>query len=226
MKKSIIFLLMFAMLFGICGCSNDGDIKGKYKEENISDDTLKENDLEEEFSLGEISNNVYESDFIGIGFKLDENWRFYSEEEIMELNNSATDMAGEEYEELIKNATIVYDMYATDSDQLNNININLEKISNTKLLSLDIVENFESSAPMIVDIFKNMGCENTNWEITDIVIDGKKLDALYVTAELNDVPMYQLMFQKKCNGYLACVTISTLFSDTISDLADNFYWIK
>lgn len=230
MKKIIGFLLLFTMIFTVCGCqNNDIDVRGKYENDttkvssDISNDT---NSSTEEFSLGKITGNVYKNDFIGISYKLDENWTFYDDEQIKELNNIAVDMAGDEFEELVRNATIVYDMYATDGDQLNNININLEKVSNAKLLSLNIAENFKMLVPTLMDTYENMGYKNIDYEIIDVEVDGKTLDALHTTAEINGVNMYQTIFQKKCNGYLASITITTYFYDAISDLIDNFYWTE
>ena len=40
-------------------------------------------------------------------------------------------MAGDAYKEAIKNAQIIYDMFATSSNQLDSININLEKLNRT-----------------------------------------------------------------------------------------------
>lgn len=229
MKKIIEFLLLFALIGAICGCrNNDVDVRGKYENDtsNISSDISSDINSSEEFALGKVTGNVYKNDFIGISYNLDENWSFYNDDQIKELNQIALDMAGDEFEELVKNATIVYDMYATDSDQLNNININLEKISNAKLLSLDIAENFEANAPILIDTFENMGYENIDYEIIEVTVDGKTLDAFHSTAEINGINMYQTIFQKKCNGYLANIAITTFFNDTISDLIDNFYWTE
>ncbi len=230
MKKTIAFLLLFTLIFTICGCqNNDVDIRGKYEDDtaNISSNISNEtNSSIEEFSLGKITGNVYKSDFIGISYKLDENWSFYDDEHIKELNKIAVDMAGDEIEELLKKATIIYDMCATDSDQLNNININLEKISPSQLLLLNIAENFKTIAPIIKDGLKNMGYENINYEIVNVEVDGKTLDALHNTAEINGVNVYQTLFQKKCNGYLASITVTTYFNDNFSQLLDNIYWTE
>ncbi len=230
MKKIIGFLLLFMLIFTVCGCqNNDIDVRGKYENDttNVSSDISSDtNSSTEEFSLGNIAGNVYKNDFIGISYKLDKNWTFYNEEQIKELNNIAVDMAGDEFKESVKNATIVYDMYATDSDQLDNININLEKVSNSKLLLLNIVENMKKLIPDIKDAFRNMGYENINCEIINVEVDGKTLDALHTTSEINGVNVYQTLFQKKCNGYLASIAITTVFEDTISNLIDNFDWIE
>ncbi len=225
MKKIIGVLVTVMLMFTVCGCQPDeADVKGTYENstENVSPDV----ETEKEFSTGKVNGNVYKNEFIGISYTLDEGWSFYDEERIRETNEMVMDMAGEEYEKIIREADIVYDMCATDSDQLNNININLEKIDNIQLLSLDIAKNFEAIMPTLEETLTNMGCENISHRIDKIEVDGKKVDALFVTADINGVNMYQTLFQKKCNGYLANITVATFFEDTTLDLIDNFRWIN
>lgn len=230
MKKAVGIFLLFAWLVTLCGCQNDDvDIRGKYENDasNFSSDAPKDtNASTEKFSLGKTKANVYESDFIGIRYTLDDNWSFYDDKQIKELNKIAVDLAGDEVEKLLEDATIIYDMYASDSDQLNNININLEKVNISQLVELDIAENFKTLMPILKDSFSNMGYENINLEIGKVEVDGKTLDAIHTTAEINGVNMYQTIFQKKCNGYLASMTVTTFFEDTTADLLDNFRWTK
>lgn len=230
MKKIIVFLLLFTLICTICSCEKkDTDIRGEYAKDvsNISSDLSSEINLSTgELSLGKIVGNVYKNTFIGIGYKLDENWSFYDDEQIKELNNIAIDMVGDDINELLKKASLVYDMFATDSDKLNNINIILEKVNNLQLLSLNIADNFNIIAPTLKDGLKNMGYKNINCEIGSVEVDGKILDASHLSAEINDIKMYQTTFQKKCNGYLASITIATYHDNTISDLLNNFYWIE
>jgi len=230
MKKAIVFLVLFALLFTVCGCRNNVvDIRGKYEYDttNVSSDVSNtEESSTEEFSLGNISGNVYINDFIGVSYRLDENWTFYNEEQIKEINNIAVDMAGDKIEELLKDATVVDVMCAYDDDQLDNVNINLEKVSNDQLLLLNIAENFQVIIPILKEGFENMGYKNINCEITTVDVDGKTFDALRTTAEINGVNVYQTMIQKKCDGYLATITMTTFFDDKISDLIDNLSWTK
>jgi len=225
MKKIIGVLVTVMLMFTVCGCEPDeADVKGTY--ENSTENVSLDVETEKEFSTGKVNGNVYKNEFIGISYTLDEGWSFYDEERIRETNEMAMDMAGEEYEKIIREADIVYDMCATDSDQLNNININLEKIDNTQLFSLDIAKNFEAIMPTLEETLTNMGCENINHKIDKVEVDGKKVDALFVTADINGVSMYQTLFQKKCNGYLANITVATFFEDTTLNLIDNFRWIN
>lgn len=225
MKKVIGLLLVFMMIFAVCGCgASETDIRGEYT--GSSADEMPETDiLSKEFSLGETSGKTYRNEFIGIGCDLSEDWSFYTDEQIKELNNISIDMMGEDAKEIIENATIVYDMYATDSGGFNNINVNLEKVNPAQLLALDLAESLEEQFPVIEESLSNMGYENLNHEISTIEIDGKAMVAMYLSGQINGVDSYQVCFQKKCNGYLANITLSTFFEDNLSQLASSFYWL-
>ncbi len=251
MKKAIAFLLLFALTLSFCGCEKE-NVRGRYEnskpvDSDVSKDTAAtdkgefsdaadlsvENTVPDDtsstskdFSMGNIAGNVYVNDFIGIRFKLDSGWTFYDDDKIKELNQLAMDLAGDEVEEILKNASVVYDMYATDGDQLNNVIVNLEKASALQLVTLDIAENYKALIPLLKESFKNMGYENINCEIIKVTVDGKTLDALHTSAEINGVKMYQTLTQTKCTGYLACMSVTTYFEDTTSDLLNNFEWIE
>ena len=56
-------------------------------------------------------------------------------------------------------------------------------------------------------------------------VDGKTVDALSTYMENNGMKLYQVMFQKKCSGYLASMAITTANEDATADVIDNFKWI-
>lgn len=244
MKKLIITLLSLALIFAFCACGNDdADIRGTIignDTDNVADTTNNETadttadatvdtqpeEEGEDLSLGVNDGAVYESKFIGLGYALDEGWIFYNDDQIKELNNITSSLAGEEYEEIIKNATLIYDMYATDAEMLNNININLEKVDHIQLIALDIAANFELIAPTIKTSFENMGYTNFSYEIAKVTVDGVEMDAMKTTAEIQGIKMFQTMFQKKCNGYLANIAVTSFVTDSNAELIENFYWLE
>lgn len=243
MKKISIIILLIASVL-ICGCQkNESDIRGGYESEAASEDvsdatsedasdaTSKDasdaTDVssEEELSLGSRDGNVYKSEFIGLSYKLNDGLSFYTDEQIKQLNNIASDLAGDEFKEAIKNATVIYDMYASDSAGTNNIAINLEKVNPVQLVVLDIAKNYEAVADVSVKSFENMGFTNVKYEITAIEIDGKTLDALCITSEFNGVKVYQTLFSKKCSGYLASVAVSSFGEDNSEEIFKNIEWL-
>lgn len=181
---------------------------------------------EPEFSLGAVEGINYENKFIGIGCNLPSDWAFYTDEQIRELNNVVTDMAGEEYKDLMESATIVYDMFATSSDQVSNINVNLEKADPLTLAVTDLADSLEQSIPMVKQGLENMGATVTEAEVGTVMIDGEEFDCLRVTAEIYGLSMNVLTFGKKCNGYMAAVSITATSEDALQEILDCFYVIK
>lgn len=241
MKRIIALLLMLTMVFAVCGCKKDEeDVRGEIVEEPVEiveekTDVSQENAMKsikeeisntDKFSLGKTSGKVYTNDFIGIGLRLGDDWSFYNDDQIKEINNVTKDVAGEDFAELMENASIIYDMYATNDSKLNNININLEKMDNATLAALNIEENYKSAFPYVEEALGNMGYENLSYTISPVEVDGRTLDAIHITGEINGINFYQTAFSVKCNGYLANVTISTMFDDTSDELLNRFYWTK
>lgn len=229
MKKLIAIMLCSGMMmsFGACSAfSSEEEIRG---EQISNEEVLEENEIEnteQEFSMGKTEDLVYENKFIGIGCTLENNWHFYSDEEIMELNNYTADVAGEEFEEIMQNADLIYDMYAISDNQLDNINVNLEKMSKLRLGSLIIEDELEKGIPVLEDAFKNMGYSNFQAELDTVSIEGEELTCLYTSAEIDGLKMYQKIFPIKCNGYLATITVTTYEENTVDSIMERFYFIK
>ena len=230
MKKILVFAFTFVMLLSLCACAPEiDDIRGTQTDNTITEQpTLQTEDPvstpnPENFSFGTASGLTYENEFIGIGCTLPEGWTFYDDAQIKELNNLSADMAGEEFAEIIEDASIIYDMMATGSNQADSVNINLEKIDALRLLTLDLAKNFENVMPTIKEAFENMGYTNITSKIGTLEIDGKEFVSMDTQAEINGVTLYQKQFAVKCNGYLANITVSTYFENTAESILDNFY---
>ena len=116
--------------------------------------------------------------------------------------------------------------YGICDDQLDNINVNLEKMSKSVLDSLVIEDSLEATIPMLEEAFTNMGHTNLQAGIDKIRIEGEELTCLYSSGEVNGLKMYQKIFPIKCDGYLANITITTYEEDTGDSLAESFYFVK
>lgn len=213
MKKFLICLLAFVMIFAMFGCSKDDDKGGS---------TPKD----EEFALGEVKGNKYESDFIGLGFTLPEGWSFYTDEEIAELNNYVGDMADQNYLDLMKNATLVYDMMAASSSGTDNIMVVLEKKPNAVLKNLNLKQSLEASFNAFKSSFESMGYKNITHEITTVKIDGKTFDVMNIFGSVYGVKLQQSCILMKCNGYLATVTVTSVDEAGTAPLLENIYLLK
>ncbi|MBQ8539641.1 MAG: hypothetical protein IJ433_08320 [Ruminococcus sp.] len=214
MKKLLALLLSVMMIFSVTACgstTSEDEIRGEQKTS------------EEAYSAGSVDGLKYESTFIGIGCNLPENWSFYTDEQIRELNNVTTDAAGEEYEKLMQDAQLVYDMYAVNNNNVDSINVNLEKVDSVTLLALDMKDYYEHSVDSIETAYTNMGATNFDYTIGKVTIDGEEFDSLDVVAEINGTKLYQTAFAKKCSGYVANITITSIDEATVKSILDSFY---
>lgn len=180
---------------------------------------------EPEFTLGTVEGNVYENTFIGIGCTLGSDWTYYSDEKIREINNAAASLAGEEFRQMMANATVVYDMYAAHSNQINTVVVNLEKVDKVQLAVLDLEENLKNTIPALEQSLGNMGFTNFITEIGKVKIGDTDVVCLNVTSSLGEFKMYQTLVTIKCNGYLACLTFSGESFESINSALSCFYWL-
>ncbi len=211
MKKLLALLLALMMVFSFAACG----------EKETADNKTDAGD-KSSFTFGTVENNVYENEFIGIGCELPSAWTFYSEEDIMELNNITMSYMDEDFQEAIENATLLYDMYAQSSNGLNNINVVLQKIPQIQLDTLDLEDTFELGFNQAKTALENMGYTNVSFKGEKRKVCGKEMPIGVITSQIGGMPLTQLQFAIKCDGYLASVTISDYTSDG-SDLLGLFY---
>lgn len=209
LKKAVSVILCIAMMVSASACG---------KEE-------KEESVDKSLTLGTISENNYENDFIGIGCELGSEWTFSTEDEILEMNNLVSDTIDEDIAKAIEDADILYDMMATYEDGMSNININVENIGTSDYKKYDTSEIYEMQEESLITGLESMGAENVNIEATTVSIDGEEFNGLNVdVGSMNGIEMHQRAFAVKCGGkYLANVTITTFDDDFIDDVVNCFY---
>ena len=233
MKKLLVCLLVVGMMSAFSGCGDKPDkepVQSSVTETSNTESTVEETTVGEQkdetgFSLGVIDGKTYENKFIGIGCTIADDWTFYDEEQIKSLNNIAGDIAGDEYKNMIEQANLVYDMYATSGDMVSNINVNMEKLNDVQNKTLDVKKNYELVAPVLVSTFENMGCTDVKNEIKDIEIDGKTVPVVYNSAKLGDAVIYQCLLGIKCDGYLANIALTATSEDDLNKLVSTLYFI-
>ena len=243
MKKLLICLLACVLILAMAGCAADqtggNGTTATHPNTNAStpsdpstEPTVpsqpapSQSDPSGELSLGVITGTKYENTFIGIGFDLPEGWSFYTDEQIKELNNIAGELAGQDYLDALKNATVIYDMMAASATQTDNIIVNLEKATSAQLNSLNLASNFEASFSLIKSSLENMGYQNVTHEVVTLTIDGQDFTAMNISATISGVTMYQTSIAIKCSGYLASLSVTTFDAAGTASLLENLYLIK
>ncbi len=219
MKRFLTVLLAMALVMSFASCSKDeGDVTG-----SVETSTQTSAETDEAFEKGGVSQQTYKNEFIGIGCTLDDDWTFYTDDQIAQLNGIAADAMDEEVAEMIANATIIYDMFAENTATAENVNINLEKLTRAKVLMLDIETTFKSQTPSLKSTYENMGATEFSYTIEKTSFTGKDQVSMKVKAKINGVDMYQTMVALKTGQYLTNICATSYQTDTTEEVLGKFF---
>lgn len=224
MKKFLCLFLSIMMLISLFGCfggNEPDDVRGDISGETGAQSTGS-NEEKPEFSLGTATNNTYTNAFLGMSCTLPAEWVFYTDEQILEINNIVGDVVDEDIAERLENADIIYDMFATYETEGSSINVNLEKLSALQLISLDIKQILEAQIDTIKTAYENMGYTDTNVAYEKITVDGKEFDGLTITAKILGIDFYATIFAFAKGNYLANVSICSIETDKTDAILSYF----
>lgn len=242
MKRILAITLALMLVLSLCACGGDEPIRGEQIDNNnaeptvddVTEDVTQETEPEETepeeteaegLKLGVSSGLTYESEFVGIGCTLPEDWSFYTDEQMRQLNNIAIDAAGEELQSLMENASVIYDMFASDATGANNINVNLEKLNPVQLIALDLEQNLENTIPLLKTSFENMGSTAVDCQIGTITIGGEEFVCMNNVIDFPGTVVYQCLIPVKCSGYLANISVSANSEEILSEVLSYLYLV-
>ena len=211
MKKLFAILTIFAILLCFAGCGDKPT-------------TPKEKD----FSLGTVVDGVYENSFIGIGANLSGDWVYYTQEEINALNGFAGELIGEELYEYIKNADLVYDMYATHNTTGGTVSVNIEKLKPAGVALSEDMELFVSNQmPTTQQALENLGFTNVSYEICDVKLGDNTYKGANIIGEFSGLNLYETIVCIKCDGgYMATLVVGSFGTDTTQDTLGKSYTVE
>lgn len=212
-KKWIAGTLATAMLFSFAACTKTSDVRG---------DVSTQGTEEAEFSAGTSSGSKYENQFVGIGCELDSNWVLMSDEEMQEVNKASQEIMGEEYQEMLEQAEVVYDMMATNVNETDTVNVNLEKLTGIARL-IDESDYVEQSLESLSEPLESMGIENVQTETGEMEFAGATHKTISIEGEFMGTKIYEKLVCVKCSGYMAVVTVCTWQENTTDQVLESFY---
>lgn len=223
MKKIIAVLLVLAFAFSLVSCGSDDDIRGTVSTAPGGETSAISGDDSAELSLGTSANNTYENKFLGIGCKLDSDWTFYTDDEILEMNNIMKDAVGEEYAEAIENAEIIYDMYALTSDSLKTVNVNIQNLGLIYGKVLDEDAYIDAALDSTKGALESMGMENVAMKKTTVTFAGETHGAIAIAGEISGIKLYEKLVCIKVGKYMANITVASYIDDSTDEVLSAFY---
>lgn len=203
MKKLLVMLLTITIFLFFAACERHNLSRSKKPVETEAP----------EFSRGVVEGQKYESEFIGIRYEAPEGWYFLTDKQIKRYVSSKTD-------------NLIYDMAVANSDQSNMVYVFLQEMEEHTLKAVNFVQIFEQLAPKVTSVLQEKKYVDIQCYVDKITVDGKRLTCLKASALREDVPMYQMSFARKCNGYLAYVTVVAINEDNLESLLETFSWLE
>ena len=156
---------------------------------------------------GAQAGGTYTNKTARITCKLDDSWLFYNDSQLLELNGLLTEAGGGDVASLAESGKAVYDMYAVSTDGLMTMNVtyqNLGLLSGASMTAQEYVE--QAAATLPGDLAAERDCPT-----------------LLVTAQLQDMPMYERMVCIQSGDYIYCVTLCSFTEDVTADMAALFH---
>lgn len=203
MKKSASLVALLMVVVMLCACGTGSD--------------LPSDNSSASFALGKVVDNQYTNEFLGITCTLDEQWTFYTDEQIKEVNNITADMLDEDIAAQLENANFVYDMMAS-SESGASVNVNIENLG----LS-GVAMTAETYLSMQIDTLKTsleqMGFSNVVIENKTYDFAGNSEEGVYVHASANGLTFEEAVVVLKRGMRFANISVGTVGGDIDSILA-------
>lgn len=204
MKRAIPFILALVMVFTLAAITPAAR-------------------AEDNFGTGTIQDNVYWNETMKIGCALDENWYFYSEEEILEANGLTADILEGKIAEMIENGGAITDMFAQNLETGATLNVVFERVSLANSLLYNEKDYIEASISTVEDAFAQLGIENVELTIQDMEFMGETHCAVLITGLYGDVPVYEQVAVVKDGRNFIVVTIFSVMEGEAEEVLSGFF---
>jgi len=171
-----------------------------------------------------LTGGTYTNKTARITCTLDDSWLFYSERELEELNGVLTATGGGDVASLAESGKAVYDMYAVSTDGLMTMNVTYQNLGLLSGASMTAQEYVEWAAQTLPGDLAASGLTDAEVQITaqDLAAE-RDCPTLLVTAQLQDMPMYERMVCIQSGDYIYCVTLCSFTKDVTADMAALFH---
>lgn len=256
MNKSVVCLII-GMMMACSGCAkssmdiiaeqmeagggdsseNGSAVKDIYKElQKGVEETRKNNEKEEEklgdkpVSFGQITDKVYTNKYLSMTCSLDDNWFYYSEEELQGMKSLVQGMMGGT---VVGTAMNMYDyrmdMRAENIQDQTMVNIvymklGMEERKNyAKKTEKEIIDAGLAAVNTNADVYTHAGMNLKEVGAKTVTFLGKKRTAQYMVCDVGGKDYFTLqLFDYHTGEYATCVTVSSFVEDQTLELLNLF----
>ena len=185
---------------------------------------------ENPLSLGRMEGGVYTNSYVGFSCALDENWTFYSAEELQQIPyNIAGMMEGSELGAALEGVQQFTDMMAENVNDLTTMNVLYQKLSMQERLAYavlteeEIIDATLGQKDMIVEAYETAGMTVISMEKTTVTFMGEERTAIKGEFTVQDVPYFTLqLFDYQLGEYSVTTTLASYVEDNTASLLELF----
>ena len=230
MKKLFALLLVLSLLLAGCGGSEPAPGEVTPATEAATEPAPTEKPL----SFGRIEGGTYTNTYAGIGCQLDENWSFYSAQELQELPEMVNGLIeGSDAAEIMEQYPQIFDLQAENVNDLLAVNVVYTKISMQERLvyaALNEEETIDATLQnkdLLIQSYTQAGMEVESIEKVTVMFLGQEHTGIRTVAYSQGIPIYMLQVMDfKLGAYGMNLTATSYLEDNAQSVLDLFYAVE
>ena len=206
-QKFFILLLVMSMLLSLAACN---------KAEKLVDAVTAK-----DFSLGTVSGNHYENDFVGIQCDLDSYWVIYDEEGISKLTGALYDsFTEEEAKKMVEESGSAMIFYAQNTFTFSTINITVSDTESYSMAMGDHKKLIDTMVEQMPELLEQSYMTDVSCTAETFSFCGEDNYGIYTTASVYELPLFERQVILVEGTYIITLTVCAYQQDTTMELMD------
>lgn len=160
------------------------------------------------FDRGEVSGNVYTSEYAGITFTKPDSWKFATDEEIANAMDIGLDMIeSDEFNQEAAKMLTVTDMMASDPATNTNIIVTFENLKRTNNTDITL----EEYADLAINNMKTQLGDDISVTVLsneDVTLCNDTFRKIALQVTVYSTQLEQYMYCKNCGDFMAIITVT------------------
>lgn len=178
---------------------------------------------EDEFNFGSTQDNTYWNETLKIGCTLDENWYFFTKEEIAQVNNMTVEALEGNLAQMVKDGGSLMDMYAQNLETGATLNLMVERLSLVNSLAVTEKLYANASQETVKQTLEQMGIEEVEVTLNAMEFAGQEHQSVAITGTYSGVPVFETMVVVKSGRNMIVVTAFSLDEEEIQQTLACFF---
>lgn len=238
MKKKLALLLTVSLVFALTACSSDTNHSDNDVSSTETPASVNKEDASataepssantddsfvqiKKLTRGTIDGNVYTNDYMGFSINKPDNWVFYSDEEIATLLSFSLELfTTNDFEKILEDNMILYDMMVYDPVTLSNVSVAYENLAKTVGFSITEDQYIEA---LKIQMTTHATMDVTfSDDIETVKIGNQEYKRVLCTTVVEGVTMTQAYYLAVVDKYMSLVTVTLTDGCELADVEAMF----